>query len=82
MHWLMSFVGSVGLLMENSGLLKMMKSAFALTKKMLTEKEFPMNVRALRFEVVELLSGLVDDMVCREALDQFLKEVASKSVLG
>ena len=82
MHWLMSFVGSVGLLMENSGLLKMMKSAFALTKKMLTEKEFPMNVRALRFEVVELLSGLVDDMVCREDLDQFLKEVASKSVLG
>ena len=82
MHWLMSFVGSVGLLMENSGLLKMMKSAFALTKKMLTEKEFPMNVRALRFEVVELLSSLVDDMVCREDLDQFLKEVASKSVLG
>ena len=41
-----------------------------------------MNVRALRFAVVELLRGFVDDMVCREDLDQFLKKVASKSVLA
>ena len=41
-----------------------------------------MNVRALRFAVVELLRGFVDDMVCREDLDQFLKKVPSKSVLA
>ena len=81
-HWLMSFVGSVGFLMENSGLQKMMKSVFAGMEKMLTGKKFSMNVRALRFVVVELLHGFIDDMVCCEDLDQFLKEVASKSVLA
>ena len=49
---------------------------------MLTGKKFPMNVRALRFVVVELLHGFIDDTFCREDLDQFLKEVASKSVLA
>ena len=68
--------------MENTGLKKMMKSAFAGTEKMLTGKKFPMNVRVLRFPVAELLRGFVDNMVCRENLDQFLKEVASKSVLA
>ena len=82
MHWLMSSVGSVGVLMENSGLQMMMKSAFAGTEKMLTGKKFPTNVRALRFVVVKLLHGFIDDTVCCEDLDQFLKEVASKSVLA
>ena len=59
-----------------------MKSAFAGTEKMLTGKKFLMNVRALRFVVVELLRGFVYDMVCREDLDQSLKEVAYKSVLA
>ena len=49
---------------------------------MLTGKKFAINVRAFRFVVVELLHGFIDDMVCREDLDQFLKEVASKSVLA
>ena len=40
-----------------------------------------MNVRNLRFVVVKLLRAFVDDMVCREDLDQFLKEVVSKSKL-
>ena len=82
MHWLMNFFGSVGVLMENSGLQKMTKSAFSGTEKMLTGKKFSMSVRALSSVVVELLRGFVDDMVCREDLDQFLKEVASKSVLA
>ena len=65
-HWVMSFISSLGVLMENSGLQKTMKSVFAGTEKMLTVKLFPMNVRALRFTVVKLLRGFVDDMVCRE----------------
>ena len=60
----------------------MLKSAFAGTEKILTGKKFPMNVRALRFVVVQLLRGFVDDLVCLEDLDQFLKEIASKSVLA
>ena len=59
----------------------MMKSVFAGIEKMLTGKKFPMNVRTLRFVVVELLRDFVDDMLCREDLDQFLKEVTSESVL-
>ena len=66
----MNFIGSLGILME------MMTSAFVETEKMLTRKKFPMNVRALRFVFVELLRDFVGDMVCREDLDQFLKEVA------
>ena len=40
MHWLMSFVGSVAVLMKNSGLQKIMKSVFAGAEKMLTGKNF------------------------------------------
>ena len=40
MHWLMSFVGSVAVLMKNSGLQKIMKSVFAEAEKMLTGKNF------------------------------------------
>ena len=55
MHWLMSFVGCVGTLMANSGLLEILKSAFAGVEKMLTGKNFPMNVRALRLLTSEIL---------------------------
>ena len=54
MHWLMSFVGSIGKLMKNSGLERLMKASFAGVEKMLIGKKFPMNVRALRIVVVEL----------------------------
>ena len=40
MHWLMSFVGSVGKLMKNTGLEPLMKSAFASVDKMLLGKRF------------------------------------------
>ena len=40
-----------------------------------------MNGSALRFVVVKQLRGLVDNIVCSDNLDQFFKEVASKSVL-
>ena len=77
----MSFAGSVGILMENNGIQKLIKSGFTGTEKILTGGKFPMNVRALIFVVVKLLRAFVDDMVCREDLDQFLKEVVSKSML-
>ena len=62
MHWLMSFIGCVGVLMENSGLVPWLKSTFAVVPKMMTIKKFPMNIRALRFAVMELLKGFIDDV--------------------
>ena len=77
----MSFAGSVGILMENSGIQKLTKSGFTGTEKTLTGEKFPINVRTLRFVVVKLLHAFVDGMVCHEDLDQFLKEVISKPML-
>ena len=57
MHWLMNFVGCIGNLMQNSGLLEILKSAFSGGEKMLVGKHFPNNVRALRFVFLELLGG-------------------------
>ena len=57
--------------MKNSGFQKLMKSAIVGTAKLLTGKKFPINARAPRFVVVELLRGFVDAMVCREDFDQF-----------
>ena len=48
MHWVMSFVGSLGKLMKNSGLDMLMKTAFAGVEKMLIVNKFPMNVWTLR----------------------------------
>ena len=41
MRWLMSFIGCVGVLMENSGLVPWLQSAFASVPKMMTGKKFP-----------------------------------------
>ena len=51
MHWLMSFIGCIGVLMNKTGLSEVMKSAFSGVEKMLLGKKFPMNVRALRLSV-------------------------------
>ena len=40
MHWLMSFVGSVGKLIKNSGLDMLIKTAFAGVDKMLIGNKF------------------------------------------
>ena len=49
MHWIMSFVGSIGVLMRNSCLFPWLKSVFRGVKKMLTGKKFPMDIKTLRF---------------------------------
>ena len=48
MHMLMSFVGSIGTLMTNTGLQEIMQSAFGGVAHMLRGKKYPQNVRALR----------------------------------
>ena len=77
----MSFVGSVGKLVENSGLAQLMMSSFAGVEKMLTGKKFPMNIRALRFVVAELLHSHMEGMLKYHDLSKFL-DVSAKSNLA
>ena len=81
MHWLMSFIGCVGVLMENSGLVPWLQSAFASVPKMMTGKKFPMNIRALRFAVMELLKGFIDDVYSYQNLEKRIEYVAQKSMI-
>ena len=76
MHWVMSFVGCIGKLMSNSGLERVMGTAFAGANKMLLGKKFPMNVRALRFVLLELLFDYKEEMSRYDDLDSF---IASRS---
>ena len=48
MHFLMGYIGAVGVLMSRSGLEEVMQDAFGSLKKMLTGNNFPQNTRALR----------------------------------
>ena len=57
-----SFIGCIGVLMENSGCVPWLQAAFAGVPKMLSRKKFPMNVRALRFAVLEMHRGFVDNV--------------------
>ena len=57
MHWLMSFVGSVGKLMEGSGLDKLMGAAFAGVSKMLVGKISDECTCALCLVCLEILRG-------------------------
>ena len=78
MHW---FIGCVGVLMENSGLVPWLQSAFASVPKMMTGKKFPMNIRALRFAVMELLKGFIDDVYSYQDLEKRIEYVAQKSMI-
>ena len=82
MHWVMSFVGCIGVLMKNRSLLSWLESAFGVAEKMLTGKTFPMNVRALRFEMLELLRDHVGKMKSFQDLACFLDACSLKSMLS
>ena len=77
----MSFVGCVGKLMDNSGLDSILKSTFGGVDKMLLGKKFPMNVRALRFVVLELLRGLLDNVSSHDEMVTWLRDRSSQSIL-
>ena len=81
MHTLMSFVGSVGTLMAETGLTDVMEAAFAGTGKMLTGKKFPQNVRALRMVVEELLRRTIEgnNFQSMHDLMSFLEDISSRS---
>ena len=56
----MSFIGSIGTLMADTGLSDM-SSVFGGVSKMLTGKKFPQNVIALRMLAEEALRGIIQD---------------------
>ena len=78
----MSFVGSIGVLMKISGLLPWLKSAFGDVEKMLTGKKFPMNVRALRSAMLELVRNHVEEMESFDDFNIFLESCSSKNVVS
>ena len=61
MHMLMSFVGAVGTLMNNTGLEELMNSAFGGVLKTLSGKKYSQNIRALRMVIEELLRYIIPD---------------------
>ena len=82
MHWLMSFIGSIGALMAGSGLKEILSSAFAGLDKMLLGKKFLMNLRAFRFAVIELLRGHVEEMGSYDEMECWFSQLCKTSVLA
>ena len=79
MHLLMSFVGCFGTLMTNSGLSDLLRSAFGSVDKMLSGKNVPQSLRALRMVVEELLHGSINDMTKFDGLTTFLQTLREQS---
>ncbi len=79
MHTLMSFVGSVGALMGNSGLEEVLKAAFGGVTRMLTGKNFPQNTGALRMVAEELLQPIISRAESHEDLMAILEKESTKS---
>ena len=79
MHFLMSYVGAVRVLMAGSGLEELMKAAFGGVMKMLTVKNFPQNTRDLRIVVGQVLHQILCEVNTFDELMQELKTRASKS---
>lgn len=82
MHWLMSFIGSIGKLMKNSGLDRLLKTTFGGVDKMLIGKKFPQNVRALRIIVIEMLRPLISQDTTESDFTATMEELCKKSVLA
>ena len=79
MHMLMSFIGAVGNLMAETGLVDIMSPTFAGVHKMLLGKKFPMCMRALRMVVEVLLTPVLDDpeVHCH---DMFMANLEARSM--
>ncbi len=81
MHLLMSYCGSIGSLMAESGLAEILSVAFSGVRKMLTGRKYPQNVRALRLLVEKILRSVFDenDMESMEYIHRVLEAISEKS---
>ena len=75
----MSLIGCCGTLMTNSGLSDLLRSTFGSVNKMLSRKNFPQNLRALKMVVEELLRSSIDDMIKFDDLTVFLQTLEQQS---
>ena len=82
MHWLMSFIDSIGALMVGSDMKEILSSAFADSEKPLMGKEFPMNLRVFRFIVAEFLRGHVEEMGSSDEIKCWISHLCETSVLA
>ena len=78
-HMLMSFVGCIGVLMANPGLEEVLKAAFGGVARVLTWKNCPQNVRALRMLCKKLLWDILQDADTFDHLLQILERRAVQS---
>ena len=81
MHMLMSFIGSIGSIMEETGLSEVLSSVFGGVPKMLIGKKFPQNMRALRLLTEELLRPIIEkhEIENMDQLMAILDDLASQS---
>ena len=81
MHTLMSFIGSIGSLMAESGLYELLDSTFAGVQKMMIGKKFPQNMRALRIVAEELLRPILtgDTVNDMHSLESIPSDISSRS---
>ena len=84
MYWLMSlWVALVWVaLIKNSGFVNWLEYAFAGVLKILTATNFPINVRALRFTVLELLKGFADNVTFFEDYQEKLESISQENILA
>ena len=59
---LMNFIASMGKIMSGSGLDKLVSKAFRGVEMMFQGRKFPMNLRALRFVVMELIQDVLREV--------------------
>ena len=67
--------------MENSVLVPWLKCVFARWPKMLIGKKFPINVRALRFAMLDLIRGFADDVTSFDVLQEKLDGISQMNIL-
>ena len=79
LHTMMSFCGSVGKLMMDSGLSDILKHVFGGVEKMLSGKKYPQNVRAFRLLAEELLRKHIRETDAYEDLDTMMTDVSNQS---
>jgi hypothetical protein len=79
LHTIMSFSGSVGKLMMDSGLSEILKHAFGGVDKMLSGRKFIQNLRAFRMLTEELLRKHMGDVETYEDLDAMLTDISNRS---
>ena len=74
----LSYIGSVGVLVAETGMKEILVKAFGGVPKMLTGKKYPWNFRALRVLIEEVLRPLLKDGKITSH-SQILNELEDKS---